>query len=40
MQHSRIANTQSRTRQAWLDRFTVSDEEQDVYRLAQVLNDL
>ncbi|MEN9501859.1 MAG: hypothetical protein RI964_1144 [Pseudomonadota bacterium] len=40
MQHSRISNTQSRTRQAWLDRFTVSDDERDVYQLAQVINDL
>ncbi len=40
MLHSRIVNTESRTRQAWLERFFVSDEEEDYYALAKILDDL
>lgn len=40
MLHSRIANTESRTRQAWLERFSVSDEEEDYFALAKIIDDL
>jgi GTP pyrophosphokinase len=37
MQHSRIVNTESRTRQAWIDRFWVSDNEKDYHLLGQAV---
>ncbi len=40
MQHSRLLNTESRTRQAWVERFTVSEEEEDYFLLAKIIDDL
>lgn len=37
MQHSRMVNTESRTRQAWIDRFWVSDNEKDYHLLGQAV---
>lgn len=37
MQHSRITNTESRTRQAWIDRFWVSEHERDYHLLGQAV---
>lgn len=40
MQHSQIANTESRTRQAWIERFWVSDSEKDYYLLGQIIENI
>jgi GTP pyrophosphokinase len=40
MQHSHLSNTEARTRQAWVERFTVSDDEQDYFLLAKVIDAL
>ncbi len=40
MQHSQIANTESRTRQAWIERFWVSEDEKDLYLLGQIVDSI
>ncbi|WML89136.1 RelA/SpoT family protein [Thiothrix lacustris] len=40
MRHSRSSDTESRTRQAWIDRFWVSDNERDFYLLGQIIDRL
>ncbi|MGB5599607.1 MAG: HD domain-containing protein, partial [Thiothrix litoralis] len=40
MRHSRTSDTESRTRQAWIDRFWVSDNERDFYLLGQIIDSL
>ncbi|SEA41780.1 GTP pyrophosphokinase [Thiothrix caldifontis] len=40
MRHSRTTNTESRTRQAWIERFWVSDNERDFYLLGQIIDNL
>lgn len=40
MQHSQIANTGSRTRQAWVERFWVSEDEKDLYLLGEVIDSI
>ncbi|MEZ5453226.1 MAG: bifunctional (p)ppGpp synthetase/guanosine-3',5'-bis(diphosphate) 3'-pyrophosphohydrolase [Thiothrix sp.] len=40
MRHSNTTNTESRTRQAWIDRFWVSDSERDYYLLGQIIGSI
>jgi GTP pyrophosphokinase len=40
MRHSRTTNTESRTRQAWIERFWVSDNERDYYLLGQIIENI
>ncbi|MBU2004957.1 MAG: hypothetical protein KKF08_06265, partial [Gammaproteobacteria bacterium] len=40
MQHSQTANTESRTRHAWIERFWVSEDEQDLYLLGQIIDSI
>ncbi|QLQ33350.1 MAG: bifunctional (p)ppGpp synthetase/guanosine-3',5'-bis(diphosphate) 3'-pyrophosphohydrolase [Candidatus Thiothrix singaporensis] len=40
MRHSKTTNTESRTRQAWIDRFWVSDSERDYYLLGQIIESI
>ena len=40
MRHSRTSDTESRTRQAWIERFWVSDNDRDFYLLGQIIDDL
>lgn len=40
MQHSQIANTESRTHQAWIERFWVSDNERDYQLLSQIIETI
>jgi GTP pyrophosphokinase len=40
MRHSNTSNTESRTRQAWIERFWVSDNERDYYLLGQIIETL
>lgn len=40
MRHSRTSDTESRTRQAWIERFWVSDNDHDFYQLGQIIDDL
>lgn len=40
MRHSKTSNTESRTRQAWIERFWVSDNERDYYLLGQIIESL
>jgi len=38
MQHSRLTDTESRTRQSWIERFWVSDNEKDYYLLGEAID--
>ena len=40
MRHSRTSDTESRTRQAWIERFWVSESERDFYLLGQIIDDI
>lgn len=40
MRHSRTTDTESRTRQAWIERFWVSDNERDFYLIGQIIDNL
>lgn len=40
MQHSQIANTESRTRHAWIERFWVSEDEKELYLLGQIIDSI
>lgn len=40
MRHSRTNDTESRTRQAWIERFWVSDNERDFYLIGQIIDNL
>ncbi len=40
MRHSRTTDTESRTHQAWIERFWVSDNERDYYLLGQIIDNI